>query len=365
MKKIALILFSSLVFAVCSVGQNLRPWTAGPLTWDDFQAPGYADSSATSHAAFSLIRENKKIKTKGTIYKYRDIRAAIDPSQSWVKPEGKNDGELQARQQEFDILQYYATLYRDDFMFYDDTVMSPLENYFYAEAKHNLPVTAYMDQFKAAVEEFRKTGDASAYPVSREPFDITRYPCRIASGASESHIAFFTVIPTGVLSQTFTPASGFSAGYGYREGKGYFNADVYLGVVGLEFTGFDWRSGGGSFVTRGSYLGATAKYGRILYSSGRVALSLFAGAGYTSWKKGALVSEPFVNGLTLTEGVCLDVHLRRTFDYLAKSPRARDMGLQFRLYADEMYYGAQNKVLPTFNISVGLNYDSRKLFRIR
>lgn len=366
MRKLLLLLVSCMgLGAACCGAQGLRSWTEGPLDWNDFQlaGPERADTSAVSYASFSLIRENRKVKKEGITYKYQDVSAAIDPRQSWVKAEGRNDRNLQALQQEFDILQYYAALYQEDFMFYTDTRVDRFENYFEAESKHKLSEMAYLEQFQSAVEEFRRTGDASACPVSREPFDISKYPCQVASGASEMNISLISVFPTGDLARMFTPAVGFSAGYGYREGKNYFCADLSAGVIGLDLQGFDFEYGGGSYSVEGSYFSAAVKYGRILFSSGRTAFSLFAGAGYTAWKEGHLLSKATVGGLTFTEGLCVDVHLHRTVNFLAKTPQAQDAGLQFRLYADEIYYAPGKIVTPTVNLGVGLHFGFRKLSR--
>ena len=136
MKKGLILLVTCLAPAVCCLGQGPRSWTSGPLTWNDFQiaGPERADTSATSHVSFSLIRENKKVKTKGITYKYQDVSAAIDPKQSWVKAEGQNDRNLRKHQQEFDILQYYAERYREEYMFYTDPKTDRYENYFTREA---------------------------------------------------------------------------------------------------------------------------------------------------------------------------------------------------------------------------------------
>ncbi len=362
-KSILIVLFAC--FGVICWAQGLKTWTSGPLIWDDFQlaGPERADNPANSYISFTLIRENKTIKTKGVTYKYQDVTAAIDPMQSWVKAGWRNGQNLLKLQQEFDILQYFATRYREDFMFYTDEIINQYEHYLPVETKHKLSETVYLDQFRSALEQFRATGDASAYPVSREEFDITQYPCQIAPGASQGLFSLIYVIPTGELAQMFAPAIGLSFGYGYREGKNIFRADLALGVSGFSFAKDVPAGGPGSFLTQGSYLGLSAKYDRTLLSAGQVDLGLFAGVGYSAWKEGQLISPPTVGGFTLSEGIRMDVHLHRTFNFLAKTPQMHDTGLQFRLYADELYNAAQKKFMVIFNISAGLNIEFRKLSR--
>ena len=365
MRKLPLLVPFVFLGALNCGAQGLRSWTSGPLSWSDFQSAGpeLSDSSETSHASFSLIRENIKVKEGGIAYKYQDVSAAIDPRQSWVEAAAKNEQTLRKLLQEFDILQYYATLYREDFMFYTDMKNHPYEEYFDEGTKHKLSEAAYLEQYRSAIEEFRKTGDASAYPVSREPFDITKMPCQVASGASEMHISLITVNPTGDLAKMFTPVFGFSAGYGYREGRNYVCADLSEGVIGLNLTGYSFKDGG-HYTVRGSYFGAAAKYGRILFSAGKTDFSLFAGLGYSAWKEGHLLSKATVSGLTLTEGLCVDYTFHRTFNYLAKTPQARDFGLQFKVYVDELYVASQKFFVPTINLGMGFNFGFRKLSRI-
>lgn len=363
MKRIVLLLLSVCLGAFCCRAQNLRSWTEGPLSWNDFRpaGPGQVEDPADSYAWFTLLRENKTVKVGEVTYKYQDVSAAIDPRYSWVKTGGMNDAELRRQQQEFDILQYYATQYRDDFMFYTDTRSDRFENYLPTESKHKLSERAYLDEFHSAIDRFRQTGDASAYLVSREVFDITKVPCQIASGASEGIFSLIAVNPTGDLAQLFSTAFGVSWGYGYREGKNYFVADLSLGVMGLSVEkGLMTKR---VILSSGSYLALAAKYGRILFSVGNTDFSLFAGAGYTAWKEGSLVSKATVGGPAFTEGICLDYSFHRTFDFLAKKPSAKDLGLQFRAYVDELYVPAQKIVIPSINFALGINLGFRKLTR--
>lgn len=346
-----------------SRAQISRSWMEGPLTWNDFQlaGPEQADDPATSRASFSLMRENKVVKAGGITYKYQDVWATISPLQSWVKPGWQHADTLRQRQLEFDILQYFANRYREDYMFYDDLRVDRYEMYF-EEVKHKLSESEYLAQYREALESFRKTGDASAWSVSREPFDITKYPVKIAPGASEGLFSLFTVVPVGDLGRLFGPIVGLSAGYGYQEGRSLFSAEFAV-ATSVAFTG-SGTPGVGAFYINATYLSFMARYGYRLFSAGKVDFSLFAGLGYSSWKPGSIMDKPVANGFTLSEGLRVDIPLRRTFNYLAKSPRVQDMGLLVRLYADEMLVSRTKIFAPTINLSVGLNFGFRKLSRM-
>ncbi len=99
------------------------------------------------------------------------------------------------------------------------------------------------------------------------------------------------------------------------------------------------------------------------FSVGKAECSLFGGVGYTSWKKGVVMNHPLACGLTLSEGITADIPLHRTYNFLAKSPQAQDLGVRVKLYVDEMYVAAQKTVMPTVNLSVGVNFGFTKLSR--
>ena len=366
MNRLSLFFLISVMALLLPLGcraQFSRSWTEGPLTWDDFQlaGPDLADNPAASEASFSLLRENKVVKANGITYKYQDVTAAISPAQSWVKPGEQSAYNLQQRQQEFDILQFYADRYREDYMFYDDLRLDRYEMYF-DEVKHKLSESEYLEQYREALETFHRTGDASAWPVSREPFDITTYPVKMAPGASEGLFSLFTAVPVGDLGKIFKPIVGLSAGYGYREGRSLFSAEFAV-ATSVTFTN-SGTPAVGAFYVNATYVGIMGKYGYRILSADNVELSLFAGLGYSSWKAGAIMDKPVASGFTLSQGLRVDFPLHRTFNYLAKTPRVQDMGLLIRFYVDEMYVSRAKIFAPTINMSVGLNFGFRKLTRM-
>lgn len=352
-------LFCLLLSAALPCGaQNTRPWTAGPLSWSEFSQVQGED--AASYASFSLMRENRIVKAKGISWKYQDVCAAFDPGQSWYNPWVARVADLQRHQQEFDILQHFAAQYRDDFLFYNDQQYHRFEEFLGDDEKGKLSEAAYLERYRAALDAFHATGDASPYPASREPFDITRFPVRMAAGSKVGHFSFLSVFPLGGLAQLFPPAFGFSGGLGYREGKSVLGLDLLYGICGLTIEGDEAYK---TIFTSGVYLGFLASYSRVLFSVGKAECSLFGGVGYTSWKKGVVMNHPLACGLTLSEGITADIPLHRTYNFLAKSPQAQDLGVRVKLYVDEMYVAAQKTVMPTVNLSVGVNFGFTKLSR--
>ena len=350
MKKYSIFLILILISLGCKA-QQIKLWTDGPLTWYDFEvaSPVMAQSDVSSFAAFTLVRENKTVKTNGITYKYQDVTAAITRNLSWVKSGQMTDANLQRHQKEFDILQYFANIYREDYLFYNDTLSRRHEMWFDGN-KDKLSEAEYLDLFNAAVEEFHRTGDASAYPVSNEPFDITKQSYSVTPDVKELQVLLTTLCPTGILTDYFYgPFVGFTFGYGIRERKNYYNCSL---------TTID-RLGAG-----GSYWDISAKYGRILSSNSKTDFSLFAGAGFANWKEGIIVSKyPLFKGPSFTQGLSVDVLLHKTVNYLAEIPQEREQKLNLRLFINEMYDIENDLIIPYIGLAAGINLGMKNLSR--
>lgn len=347
--KTGIVLVLSLI-SICGKAQQAKSWTDGPLTMSDFKlaGPEAASSADTSSAFFTLVRENKVVKTKGVTYKYQDVNAAFLKDRSWVKEGFMSAALLQKHQMEFDLLQYFANLYRDDYLFYDDNVRYRYEEWFDGN-KGKMSEKEYLDLFHQAVEEFHRTGDASKYSVSREVFDITKFPYKAAAEANELHLALVGSIPLGDLGRiSDIPHVMASVGYGHLSGKNYLSADFTFAAL--------------AFLHRG-YLGLNASYGRILFSKGKTNFSLFTGVGYSSWKEDNIRSATLAGGPLLSQGICVDISLHKTLNFLAESPQEREQKLRLKLYVDEMYVIRQKVLSPSVNLSVGFNFGFRHLSR--
>ena len=331
--------------------QQLKLWTDGPLTWNDFEVAGTGSiqSNESSYAAFTLIRENKVVKTQGVTYKYQDMSAAVTRGMSWVKPGQMNDSNLARHQKEFDILQHFAEMYRDDFLFYNDPLSRRHEMWFDGN-KDKLSESYYLSLFKDALDEFHRTGDAGEYPVNPEPFDITKLAYSVPESSSELLVGLTTVIPVGVLSNYFdSPFVGPSLGYGFREGKNYFNGNLTV----IE-----------TFGISGSYLDLSARYGRVLAANRKTDFSLFAGAGFAFWKDADLFrSTSLYKGPMLTQGISIDISLHKTVNFLSEVPQEREQKLQLKLYVNELYDIERDSFVPYIAMSAGINLGMKDISR--
>ena len=345
-----------LTAAFCCNAQDLVRWTDGPLTWERFQR---IDSTQTDpfKVSYTLAKEKKRVKSDGVLYKYQDVTAAIDNQQSWVKTGEDTEANLQKIQHEFDLLQYFAEQCRTDYLFYKDTEFNYYENYFGIDTKRRLPETVYIERYRAALASDQQ------YPVSREPFDITKVPCQIEKGSSDAIISLIDVIPTGELANHFGSAIGFRAGYGHREGKSLFSAELTVGHTGLNLSNFN------PFVVsaigvKGAYIGLLARYGRMLFPIKEGGFYLSGGAGYSCWKHGDVMSRAAFGGFTLSQGIDVIVPLRTTMNFISKTPQRREMSLHFRLAVDEMYDAPQKILMPTICLSAGLDFGFRNITKV-
>lgn len=361
MKDIKLCLASLFLASVfCCNAQELVRWTDGPLTWDSFQR---VDSSQTKpfYPFFTLAKENKSIKANGILYKYLDICAAIDAGQSWVRTGEDTAGNLQQIQREFDLLEHIAEEYRTDFLFYNDPETNEYEAYFGIDKKRNFSEMAYIERFNAALEKIGKDGKAGEYPVSREPFDITRVPYQIEKGSNDALFSLLGILPMGYLSDQFEPAICFRAGYAHREGNHILSAEFTFGRTEFEYT-LPLFTPPIKYDVNGTYLAYMGRFGgRILSIKKQGGCYISGGAGYTTWKYGDVFDDNAVGGFTLSQGVDVILPLRTTVNFIAKKPQQRDMNLHIRLAVDEMYWAAQKKIIPTISLSAGLDFGYRNI----
>lgn len=345
--KTGIILVLSLI-SICGKAQQAKSWTDGPLTMSDFPlaGPEAASFADTSLAFFTLVRENKVVESKGVTYKYLDVNAAFLKDRSWVKEGFMSAALLQKHQIEFDLLQYFANLYRDDYLFYHNPVLSLNEEKFDGN-KGKMPENEYIQMYNEALDEFHRTGSSSNYSVSREPFDITKLDFLTDKGANDYHLALVGLFPTGDMARLADIShTALMLGYGYREGKNFFMADL---SVSPSFFGFR------------SHYSFSVDYGRDLFSIGKSSLGLYAGLVYSLWKDFDIFSETIASGIGFTQGLCFDVPLHKTYNFLAKSPYVREQKLQFRVYVDEVFIARQRVFTPSIIFSVGFNFGLRRI----
>ncbi len=97
-----------------SVSQMLRPWEAGPLTWDEFLGEAKADTTIYNFAWTTLLKQQKQ-KIGNTTYVYPQFISFFDQTESWVNPMFKNETMLKFNQTMFDMIELYSRLATIDY----------------------------------------------------------------------------------------------------------------------------------------------------------------------------------------------------------------------------------------------------------
>jgi len=90
-----------------SIQQMLRPWEAGPLTWDEFMGEVKTDTTIY-HFAWTTRLNVQRQKIGNTTYAYPQFDSYFDQTESWVLPKFQNETMLKFNQTIFDMLELYT-----------------------------------------------------------------------------------------------------------------------------------------------------------------------------------------------------------------------------------------------------------------
>lgn len=100
-----LVLLSLLTFTAATASAqagSTRPWSNGPLTWDDFNSrPQWGNQIA--EIRWSFEEEVHQERRGDTLVRYRSIRCLLDQASSWVDPAYQNPTLLLYNQTTFDL----------------------------------------------------------------------------------------------------------------------------------------------------------------------------------------------------------------------------------------------------------------------
>ena len=337
-----------LLSALPGRAQELRKWSEGLPDWSGFQIAGPARDSS-SYASFTMIKNKVKVVRDGVVYHYLNITAAIDPSRSWVKADQMSDEELALIRQDFDLLEYFARLYRDDLLFEKDRDGTQQKN--------------YIERFHNAQGRVREGESLSRYALQAGEFDITQVPVTFSERSSGVSFGLFTGLPLGSLGRLLYPSFGVSAGYEFRKGPSSLLIDASVGLNAFKrhYYGLE-----GSWINHSmaSSVCLSVQYGRELAAAGPWRLSAGAGPCYSArifnYNRNAAYT---IGGIGLSEGLCADLLFRRAMIFSSRRPERSDAYLRLRLYSDQIWNGPLKNIIPTVNLSVGLHFDSRSISR--
>lgn len=335
-----LLLFVSAALA-CRA-QEVRRWSEGLPDWSGFRVANEADS-ASSYAAFSLIKEKRTVRIKGVKYHYLDVTSALIPDNSWVKADAMNAAELSAVQRDFDLMEYFARAFREELFFTTD--------------KNSEKELEYVERFRAAQQQAHATGDYSEYALPDDPFNISNVPYDVSKKHLGESIGLFSNMPFGSQGQLIYPSVGASMTLEFGRERGGFQVEAAIGVSPFRNRYLGLRS---RIVP---YAGVFAMYRRELFREGPWRFSVYGGPGYSIRMFNHEVLRTKVGGVSLCEGVCADYYLGRSVIFSTGSPEQLDRYMQFKLSFNQMYNARQQKMVPSVNLTAAILFQGSGIKR--
>ena len=343
MKKFLLSLVLLLSSAmVCCWAQDVRRWGEGLPDWSGFRVADEADSP-DYFVSFTLLRDKKVVRKDGVTYKYMDYTGAILPYMSWVKAEAMNEARLSVVRKDFDILEYYARILRDELLFTFD--------------KDKEKEKEFNQRFQAAREAAHATGDYTKYMVARDSFDVSKIQYETAVFHHGVTVGLFSNIPFGDQGRLVYPSAGLAVVYEFGHERGGFQAEINVGASPFRrhYLGLNRKLV--------PYMSAFTLYRGEVARNDKWRFSLYGGPGYSTRNFEEYDTRKPVGGLSFCGGVCADFLLGRTVSLSSRHPEQSNRFLQFKLSCNQMYNSRQRKVVPSVNLSAGLWFQSTSIKR--
>ena len=339
MRRIVISLFLLAAATLHAQAQQVRRWSEGLPDWAGFSIVEQADS-ASSFASFTFIKDDKVVRTPGVVYHYRDVAGALLTGMSWVRSDSMTEAELRSVRQDFDILEHFARMYRDEQLF------------------RKCSDKEFISRFHEACAQAEATGDYSQYRLSAEPFDITKVPYEVSGENRGTSISLFTNQPFGDQGRLLHPTAGVSLAYEIGQGPDAFQAEISAGL-GL------YKAQYQTFLRRPvPYISMFAYYRRELTQAGKWKISLFGGPGYAARRfMGHYQMRVTVSGPAVCEGICADLHVGRHVFFGPQRFVQSDHSVQVKLSASQIYNVSQGHLIPAVQISAGYSFMNREIRR--
>ena len=341
MKRFFIVLLFFSVALACRA-QDVRRWSEGLPDWSGFRIANESDS-ASSYAAFTLIKEKRTVRIKGVKYHYLDVTSALLPYNSWVKADAMNAAELFAVQRDFDLMEYFARSFRDSLFFTTD--------------KNGKMERGYVERFRAAQQQAHTTGDYSEYALPGDPFNISNVPYDVSKKHLGESIGLFSNMPFGSQGRLLFPSVGASLALEFGRERNGFQIEA-----GMGFSAFKRRYMG---MNRNAvpYMAVFATYRREMIREGEWRFSLYGGAGYSALLHGHRDTRTTVGGPSLCEGVCADYYLGRSVFFSTGYPEQVDRFLRLRVSFNQMYNTLQQKLVPSVSLTAAILFQGSGIKR--
>lgn len=321
-----------------------KVWNEGPLQWYDFnmiQHPGDTISNMFLGWDYKVV----VVEQGRDMYIYSDVHPTVFKDYSWVDSARFSDEELEYNQSVFNLAETIARSYRDSLLF-SKTDKKDLEKQF-------------TDQLDSARASFVR-GDTRYKTIEDDAFDVS-------CGWEVRNTSFFwgisasVAVPFGSINQISSPSVLVPVEVGWVFNKNR-NAVIIQPFAGTSFSNTKWLHMSGRYASGKMILnsGIMGKVGQRLYDNDRISIMALCGAG--------VLSMGFYNftlsGLTISEGLSVDVKSKRWHDFTKSTPVQTMTALNFKVYVNEVYNANPSYFTPCINLSVGVRLYDRKINKL-
>ena len=349
MKRIALLLLPLLLFCGKAAAQTL-PYRSGKiLTWDDFQV---SDSTEAVTSELGLYWHMTNRQVPAGRYNVKFSQYTVEPRKdlSLVQASYMTPQELSNQQSILEMAESCANAISDSILF--------------SSAKPDAVFQYFYQQFKAARDAFLETGEASfLYPAGKS-WDPARVDWQRPAKGLLLEAGLAESILLGPASELIAPSTDLVVSVG-----GYFGNSVIMvdGTYGFS----------PNLLKTGYYQGQLKKgkvphfaigvrYGYLLPRiNENLQIYPYVGAGFSGRGLKNMYEEKNVDirGVTATEGIALDYYFQPTVNLRGSRHHYSELGLQLKVYSDQLWYAEQKILIPTVNVGLGISLINVKVPR--
>lgn len=333
-----------------SHAQGQRPWTKGPVTWDDFMKVDSGDINEEIKILVDFQKRDTVVITDKQKYRFSIVDAVMS-DKSLVCRDRMNDHNLAYAQTYFDIAQSYARAYMDSLIFNTGNV---------DELK-----SRQINRLRAAEDEFRNSGGVSLPSPLYQSVDITKVNYFRSKKVSSFGVYALAGLPLTYLNDFLSGTIGGGVELGFQYGRLFAMCDLALGI---------------SQIYKGNTLGLTsenevpAKYVSLMLRPGfeltkpesRFKLAAFTGIGVQlhRFTISNSTSTPgnykSYGGVAISEGLKASFQIgRTTADFLGGSFTENSKTLNVRVWSDQMI--RNGAMIPSAFLSIGYSVCFRSL----
>lgn len=355
-----------------SFQQSVRPWSEGPLRWDEFQGTINADSAThIDHLSLSTEVEVADEKVGNTRYLYPKFVTYFNRAESWARPQFENDTILRFHQLLFDMRELYGRRATIEYnRSSGDVQLDQLASFYFRQFENRAKVIQDETRYGSNAEKFSYHAADVALDLMKTQFD----PVTALDGASlgmNGNLAFGAnaMFP---ISEYFSQAFGFNMYLAAGWKQHQWGLDMTFGFGAEAEKDFDTKNG---WIMEGQSLNVYQVYATYAYCTSRT--SNFQAYPYVGLGVVGIMHPgdrgdddyhaPEKIGFSVCAGMMFDVVLRRTvrlkpvYSYSTERADVRYYGITVRPYFSLTHFNEFGWT-PAINLNLSFNmgaYDLR------